>query len=90
MDRTNPPADDLYRIETPERIALEYDVAGLGSRLLAAMVDTAILFFVSLLVSFFGLIGLAAAFAVGTGWASAPNRSSPPGLSRWSCCSSSP
>jgi len=31
--------DDLYRIETPEQIDVAYDIAGIGSRFLAALVD---------------------------------------------------
>lgn len=54
----NPPLDDRYRVETPEQIGLEYDVAGLGSRFVAALIDmlilqvTIVLFFC---VGFFGL-----------------------------------
>lgn len=32
-------AEELLRVETPERVALEYEVAGLGSRFAAALVD---------------------------------------------------
>jgi uncharacterized RDD family membrane protein YckC len=34
--------DDSYRVETPERIELAYDVAGLGSRFLAQLIDSTI------------------------------------------------
>jgi uncharacterized RDD family membrane protein YckC len=35
--------DDRYTIDTPEHIAFDYDVAGIGSRFLAAIVDSVIL-----------------------------------------------
>src|SRR5438445_12643063 len=48
-----------YTVLTPERVSLQYDIAGIGSRGAAALVDTA-LQALSLTVV---LIGLAAAFA---------------------------
>jgi uncharacterized RDD family membrane protein YckC len=48
-----------YRVETPEQIELAYDVAGLGSRFLAALVDTTIQ------VVLFGLIWFVGAFGAG-------------------------
>lgn len=51
------------RVETPEHVALDYELAGLGSRGLAAMADTAILIFLSIALVFgFGLL------APGPGW----------------------
>jgi len=41
--------DDQYTIETPEQIDLTYDVAGIGSRFLAALVDHVI---IAMLLSF--------------------------------------
>jgi len=35
--------DDRYSIDTPEHISFDYDVAGIGSRFLAAIVDTILL-----------------------------------------------
>src|SRR3954468_20778886 len=35
--------DDRYIIDTPENIAFAYDVAGIGSRFLAAIIDTFLL-----------------------------------------------
>jgi uncharacterized RDD family membrane protein YckC len=35
--------DDHYLVETPEIVAVAYDVAGIGSRCLAAVVDTALI-----------------------------------------------
>src|SRR6187399_2673598 len=32
--------DDRYTIDTPENIEFAYDIAGIGSRFLAAMIDT--------------------------------------------------
>jgi len=34
---------DEYRVDTPENIAFSYDISGIGSRFLAALIDTAIL-----------------------------------------------
>ena len=52
---SRPSQDDRYRIETPEQIGLEYDIAGLGTRFLAALVDSIILW-----------VAIAAFFCVGT------------------------
>lgn len=54
-----PRADDRYRVDTPERIDLEYDVAGLGSRFLAALIDTTILSVAAALVAVLSSLGLA-------------------------------
>jgi len=35
-----PVTDDFLRIDTPENVVFDYDVAGIGSRFLAALVDT--------------------------------------------------
>lgn len=43
--------DDLLRIETPENVAFEYEVAGIGSRFLAAAIDTAAIVFLEILVN---------------------------------------
>jgi len=48
-----------YRVETPEQIGLEYDIAGLGTRFLAALIDTLILGFTLSLVLCIGTFGLA-------------------------------
>ena len=50
--------DDRYIVDTPESIDFAYDVAGIGSRFMAALIDTLILVLLQLVV---GLIG---AFAV--------------------------
>ncbi|HEY3081842.1 MAG TPA: RDD family protein [Chloroflexota bacterium] len=50
---------DAYRIGTPEQIDLAYDVAGLGSRFLAALVDTVIQTGLLVLI-WFGSISLVA------------------------------
>ena len=42
MTANNPP-DDYLSISTPENVAFGYDVAGIGSRFLAAVVDTLII-----------------------------------------------
>src|SRR3990172_8596477 len=40
---TNNPPDDYLSIATPENVAFQYEVAGIGSRFLAAIVDTLII-----------------------------------------------
>lgn len=48
---------DLYTIDTPENVELSYEVAGIGSRFLAAIVDTALIAAGQALVLY--LLGLA-------------------------------
>ena len=45
--------DDLIEVVTPERVGLNFPVAGLGSRFLAAFYDVIVIFFIDL-----GIIGL--------------------------------
>src|SRR5712691_9716473 len=52
-----------YSVLTPERVSLQYDIAGIGSRGAAAIVDTVIQS-VALLVLFFGLTASAAVGSV--------------------------
>lgn len=40
--------DERYTVDTPENIAFSYAVAGIGSRFLAAIIDTAILFLIQI------------------------------------------
>jgi uncharacterized RDD family membrane protein YckC len=47
---TNNPPDDYLSIATPENVAFGYEVAGIGSRFLAAVVDTLIILALILLV----------------------------------------
>lgn len=57
--------DDAYNLRTPEQIDLEYDLAGLGSRFLAIMIDSVIQFAVILAVAIvfgFGAAVLGRAF----------------------------
>jgi uncharacterized RDD family membrane protein YckC len=49
------PPDDTLHIETPENVAFGYTVAGIGSRFLAALVDTLI---IAALQVFFFILGL--------------------------------
>jgi uncharacterized RDD family membrane protein YckC len=44
--------DDYLTIDTPENVAFGYDVAGLGSRFLAALVDTFLILILQLIVNF--------------------------------------
>lgn len=53
--------DSRYRVETPEQLGLEYDLAGLGTRGLAAAVDAIIL---SMSATIFFCIGIIAAAGV--------------------------
>lgn len=64
--------EDRISISTPEGLAIELNLAGLGSRIAAAIVDTTILAFVLILAAF-GVFGLADWFsspllAIGIGW----------------------
>lgn len=45
------PPDDYLSIDTPENVAFGYEVAGIGSRFLAAVVDTLIIFVLLALVN---------------------------------------
>ncbi|HUG16990.1 MAG TPA: RDD family protein [Thermomicrobiales bacterium] len=56
-----PPPDDRYRVETPEQIGLEYDIAGLGTRFLATLVDMIFLSLILFTIGCLGVFGLAAA-----------------------------
>ena len=64
-------SSDKLTIDTPEQTALEYPIAGLGSRFLALLADTAIqgilAFFVFILGAFIAA-GLAKIWGVGTQW----------------------
>lgn len=48
--QTSTHADDYLRIETPENVAFGYEIAGLGSRFLAALVDTILITLLQALV----------------------------------------
>ncbi|MBM2850963.1 MAG: hypothetical protein HW418_3905 [Anaerolineales bacterium] len=50
MTANNPP-DDYLSISTPENVAFGYDVAGIGSRFLAAVVDTLIILVLQVVVN---------------------------------------
>ena len=45
-------ATDLLSIDTPENVTFDYDVAGIGSRFLAALVDTLIVIILQVIVFF--------------------------------------
>lgn len=60
------PTDDRYRVETPEQIGLEYDIAGLGSRFLASLVDIIFLSLLLFVIGCLGVFGLGAAIEVFT------------------------
>jgi uncharacterized RDD family membrane protein YckC len=61
---TPTPPDDRYRVETPEQIGLEYDIAGLGTRFLASLVDIIFLSLILFVVGCLGVFGLGALAAV--------------------------
>lgn len=48
--------DDLYTVDTPENIQFAYDVAGIGSRFLAAIVDTLLIILAEIIVGL--IVGL--------------------------------
>jgi uncharacterized RDD family membrane protein YckC len=43
-------SNDTIKIDTPENVTFDYDTAGIGSRFLAALVDTIIIIFLQLIV----------------------------------------
>jgi uncharacterized RDD family membrane protein YckC len=43
-------ANDILRIDTPENVTFDYEVAGIGSRFLAALVDTVLLVLLQVIV----------------------------------------
>ncbi len=55
-------SNDILKIDTPENITFDYDVAGIGSRFLAALIDTALLILAQLLL--LGLFFLIAALVM--------------------------
>ena len=44
-------SNDTFRIATPENVTFDYEVAGIGSRFLAALVDTALIVLLQVVVS---------------------------------------
>ena len=64
-------SSDKLTIDTPEQTALEYPIAGLGSRFLALLADTAIQFVLALFVLIVGSVigvGLATFGGLGPQW----------------------
>ena len=43
-------SNDLLKIDTPENVTFDYDVAGIGSRFLAALIDTALMVFLQVIL----------------------------------------
>ena len=62
-------------VETPEHVTLDLEIAGVGSRVLAALIDgtivTAIMVAGVLLAAVLGSFGLLPSSAVGRAWAAA-------------------
>lgn len=58
MDRPSIQLGERYRFETPEQIDVSYVIAGLGTRFIAALIDTFIIGFASLIVELPGTFGL--------------------------------
>ena len=54
-----------FQLQTPENVAVRYDLAGVGSRFIAAAIDTAVQFLLILLVAF--AIGVAGGVGMGAG-----------------------
>ncbi|HYK11912.1 MAG TPA: stage II sporulation protein M [Gemmatimonadales bacterium] len=52
-----PTLEERYEVETPEQVAMGFTLAGLGSRLAAALTDLVVLFIISVLVSTIPRIG---------------------------------
>lgn len=74
MREGDPWDEDRYRIETPERIDLEYEVAGIGSRFLASLLDSIILVTLVVLVVVFGALGLGLVLSTGAAAAGVVDR----------------
>jgi uncharacterized RDD family membrane protein YckC len=55
---------DHYRVETPERVEIDYAVAGIGSRFLAALVDAVLVFVLVTVLGVIGSIGIIAVAAL--------------------------
>jgi uncharacterized RDD family membrane protein YckC len=55
-------SNDLLKIDTPENVTFDYDISGIGSRFLAALIDTALIILLQVVV--IGSILLAANLAV--------------------------
>jgi uncharacterized RDD family membrane protein YckC len=58
MSSFQSPAEDRIRVDTPEQIALEFPLAGLGSRFMGLAVDTVIQF-ILYMAGIFAMIGIA-------------------------------
>lgn len=43
-------SDDLLKIDTPENVTFNYDISGIGSRFLAALIDTALIILLQVVV----------------------------------------
>jgi uncharacterized RDD family membrane protein YckC len=52
--------DDRYTIDTPENIEFAYDIAGIGSRFLAAIIDTLLIVVAEVIVLIVGALALSA------------------------------
>ena len=52
-----PTLQERYEVETPEQVAMGFTLAGLGSRLAAALADLVVLFLVSILISTIPRVG---------------------------------
>ncbi len=64
-------SDEHLRIDTPEQIALELPLAGIGSRFLALALDTllqGLLYFVAFVIMVFGIPVIAAHLPAGAAW----------------------
>lgn len=57
-------SNDTLKIDTPENVTFDYDVAGIGSRFLAALIDTALIILAQLLL--IGLVILMMVFILET------------------------
>lgn len=44
------PSNEMLQIDTPENVTFDYDVSGIGSRFLAALVDTLLIFLIEFIV----------------------------------------
>jgi uncharacterized RDD family membrane protein YckC len=58
MDRTSDFLDQEYAIDTPENVTFAHEIAGIGNRFIAALVDTSLIFGALLVLNIIVLVGL--------------------------------
>jgi uncharacterized RDD family membrane protein YckC len=60
--------DELLSIDTPENVVFDYEIVGIGSRFIAALVDSLLLALILLLVNVTAILVLSNLFDLARGW----------------------